>query len=308
MLWHHIRSLVLCGAVLAVLAPVLLFLFHETVERREIAPARPRHETLRGHVLKETARRLLGVVLFYDLVVVLGPGTARVLLGALVMLYAALLRAGVRRVVRSMDTKERLDLPAATAAAVDELAARAGVRIRGVLPVEAVLSRRVIDRETRAGKNAEDNAAWLSAGRRSGFLVLGRSHVSDLDAARAVVAHELGHAVTVHPARHLAEVMLRAVVPAAALAATAGHTLVLMLTVTVGVTLLVDAGIAASNRRTETAADRFAVSLVGAGPLRDVLARFNEIGYGSDVPGLADNIFSSHPHTHRRLSRIPAGG
>jgi hypothetical protein len=63
---------------------------------------------------------------------------------------------------------------------VEELAARTGANILGVLTVASPVSVKAREKAARWGRDIEDNAAWVPTGKRRGYLALGLNHTADV--------------------------------------------------------------------------------------------------------------------------------
>ena len=303
-LWVLVKSLLLCVVIISVAVPCVA-MFMNWRERRGPGPERA---TLRKYVLKATGKVVLVVVVAYDLVQVFGVTTARVilLLGGASFLF--LVRAMLNKAVCAFSGKANLELSEPVQQRIDALARTYDVTVIAVHAVESVISEKAREKMEKRGRNPEFSAAWATTGRRRGHLILGRQYLQDADLAEAVTAHEIGHALIATPLRALLRMAFTGVVLLGALLWSAGRSFPAMLAVAVAASLVRDAVRALLSRLAETKADLFAVEYVGAAALLRVMENLQEEGFGGDLPGLGDNLFSSHPHVHKRLARIRQAG
>lgn len=183
---------------------------------------------------------------------------------------------------------DRSPVTADEAAAIDELAAKAGVTVE---VVAAWQSNR---------KGHQSPVGWFPFGpRRGALLVNDKQLLGDPAVFAAAVAHELGHGYANDHRTTRVMLYVRRAVRVAAVVVYAGSLLSLT-AATVVSGLAVGALAGALNRRSERRADRFAVNLVGPAPVASLMVAFSEAGLGLDKPGILDNVLGTHPFTPNR--------
>jgi Zn-dependent protease with chaperone function len=302
--WVFAKAFLLCVVILAVAVPFVA-LFMNWREKRESGPEQ---STLRMHTLKATGKVVIVVIVAYDLVLLFGVTAARVVLLVGGAFFLLLIRFVFTKVARSFADKPKLELPEAVHQRIDALARDHDVTVIAIHAVESVTKQSDRKKLEKRGKDPEFMAAWVPVGRRRGHLILGRRYLEDTDLAEAVTAHEIGHALVATPTNTLIRTALTGTVLLGTLLWSAGRSFPAMLAAAVVASLVRDAIRAALSRRAETKADMFAIERVGAPALLRVMENLQEGGFGGDLPGLADNIFASHPHIPKRLARIRQAG
>jgi Zn-dependent protease with chaperone function len=212
-----------------------------------------------------------------------------------------LARSKTRRALTAVRNKAKT--PSSLAATVDQLSRQAGVEIE----VVAVTDERPV-RDGRLKHDTTHTAHWIQTGKRRGIVLLGQGFTHDNDLASAAVAHELGHGAHNHGRL---KAQLRIAVDIFEIVAVAYYlnNNFWHLLAAVAVLELASRTIqAVVSRRLEYAADDFAVTLVGADNVAKLFGRFEELHYGIDRPGFADNLFGTHPFNAKRLARARAAG
>ncbi len=187
---------------------------------------------------------------------------------------------------------------------VEGVCERAGTRIRGV---------RILD--TRA--NPVANAAFAGFGPGPKVVFLTDVLVDELtdEELEAVVAHEVGHRVRHHVGKKLGVALLSLLALAVVIGLlAAGSQVGLPRPVALVVALLAPVVALAGQVllrgaygiRLEKEADDFAVSLVGAEPLRHGLEKMAETNMMKRRTGRLWNVLTSHPGIEERVARLDA--